>query len=109
MIDGITDFRLDKVLELYNVTYTYNTFRDRVKVETLYKKKRTSLVELRGLDRFSDNMEYYQSLQDFVIRYDKVVHKNMVAKYNNDTYEITYIAEIGRGKYLKLRLKKIEN
>ena len=109
MINDITVYNLDKVIELYNITYTYNSLRDRIETETLYKKKRCSLFELRGLDRYTENVEYYQELTDAVIRWDPKVNKNMIAKYRGVVHEIVYIADIGRDKFMKLRLKKIDN
>lgn len=109
MITPLETYKFDKKISFYNIEYTYNEYRDRLKEKVLYKHKRATLFFLRGIDRAVEKIEFYQGFVDAIIRFDKNIDKNMIVEYREQDYEIVWIGEEGRDKYLRVRLKLIDN
>jgi SPP1 family predicted phage head-tail adaptor len=71
-----------------------------------YRQKWAKLSYEGGSEKFEADKETAINVVKFMIRYEATITEQMKVVYDSNDYDILYIEEIGRRKYLMLKCQK---
>ena len=100
--------RLDRYITLQSVSTSVDAYGQPVESFSTLASVWAKIEYKSEVEKFENEKLRSVSSIDFTIRYRTDITEQMRISYDSNTYQITGIAEIGRGEGLKLKTKLYE-
>lgn len=100
--------RLDRYITLQSVSTSVDSYGQPIESFSTLANVWAKIEYASEVEKFENEQLKAVSSINFTIRYRTDVTEQMQISYDSNTYEITGIAEIGRGEGLKLKTKLYE-
>lgn len=100
--------KLDRYITLQSVSTSVDSYGQPVESFSTLANVWAKIEYKSEVEKFENEQLRAVSNINFIIRYRTDITEQMRISYNSNTYQITGIAEIGRGEGLKLQTKLYE-